>query len=254
MCQGSLKREGMKEKPSRGQESSIIDFQHFPLCRPLNSFRQISRIPHSKFVLIISLFSQVTVGLRGICLTRSTWSREPWGHQPQDTHGTRAVGGCRSRLGDQDQPPAMHALLPLSPPRAWIGPGAAPAAVGTAWDRALVLAPSDPTPRNAQGAWTLLVAEPPGEMLVPTATPICITKTKQLALDASEEATRESLEGQTEKTSQPQTAFPYPKSCVRFPSHSRGERDAQQLRQSRRERSRPGVQPQTVLAINSPSR
>lgn len=39
-------------------------------------------------------------------------------------------------------------------------------------------------------------------MLVPTrATPICTTKTKQLAQDASEEASREGLEGQTEKIS-----------------------------------------------------
>lgn len=114
-------------------------------------------------------------------------------------------------------------------PQQWAQPGTA----------ALVLAPSDPMPRHAWGAWTSLVAEP-REMLVPTATPICTTKTKQLAQDASEEATREGLEAQKEKVSQPQTAFPYPKSCIRFPSRSWGERDAQQLCRSRRERSRPG--------------
>lgn len=109
---------------------------------------------------------------------------------------------------------------------------------GHGWDRdrllqqraqptALVSAPSDPTPRHGHGAWTLLVAEP-REVLVPTATPICATKTKQLAQDAPEEATWEGLEGQTEKISQSRTAFPHPKSCVGFPSRSWGERDAQQ--------------------------
>lgn len=91
---------------------------------------------------------------------------------------------------------------------------------GHGWDReqlpqqwsqprtvALVSAPSDPTRKRAQRAWMLLVAEP-REMLVPTATPICTTKTKQLAQDASEEATREGLEEQKEKISQHRTAFP----------------------------------------------
>lgn len=42
----------------------------------------------------------------------------------------------------------------------------------------------------------------PQEMLVPTrATPICTTKTKQLAQDASEEASRGGLGGQMEKIS-----------------------------------------------------
>lgn len=73
-------------------------------------------------------------------------------------------------------------------------------------------------------------------MLVPKATPICTTKTKQLAQDASEGRSREALEGRVE-ISQPRTAFPHPASCVTF---SWGKRDAQQLRQSQRERSRPG--------------
>ena len=71
----------------------------------------------------------------------------------------------------------------------------------------------------------MLVAEP-REMLVPTATPIRTTKTKQLAQDASEEATGEGLEGQTE-ISQPWTVFSCPKSCVGFPSRSWGKWDAQ---------------------------
>lgn len=133
----------------------------------------------------------------------------------------------------------MHARLLLSPPQAWTALGPAPAAVGTARDRGFGLGTVRPLPRHAQGARTLLVAEP-REMLVPTATPICTTKTKQLAQDASDEAAREGPEGQTEKISQSQTALPYPKSCVRFPTCSWGEQDAQQLRRRCRESCWPG--------------
>ena len=52
-------------------------------------------------MLIIGLFSQVTLGLWGICPTQATCSGEPWGHQHQHTcYG--ASGWLRvTKLGDR---------------------------------------------------------------------------------------------------------------------------------------------------------
>lgn len=88
----------------------------------------------------------------------------------------------------------------------------------------------------------------PQEMLVPTrATPICTTKTKQLAQDASEEASREGLEGQTEKIS---ISIPK-KLCQIHPITPEG---SEMLSSSAGRGAGREVQPQTVLVINSLSR